>query len=75
MYYHPFVAVGVFLYHMYTKEKGYKDFFRRYPYCRQHKRAVILLDHIPYVLDPYTWLTIANDDWLTRNDSSPPKQD
>jgi hypothetical protein len=64
------IRFGLLGYHLYMKHQGYKDFFRRFPFCLPYKTWVIIFDHISYVLDPYIWLTIANDEWLTRNDAA-----
>lgn len=55
---------------MYMKYNTYQDFLRSHPYCRPHIWSIVALDHNSYVLGPYTWLTIARDEWLTRNDSA-----
>lgn len=57
------------LYHLHGYYKSYASFLRAHPYCWAQILGVIMLDHVPLFLEPYLWLTIHKDAWLTRDDS------
>lgn len=45
---------------------NYGAFLQAYPYCGRQLWALLLMDHIGPILDIYVYLTINNDNWLTR---------
>ncbi|KAL6849205.1 hypothetical protein ACO1O0_008735 [Amphichorda felina] len=38
----------------------------KYPYCAKHVWAFIIHEYIGFVVDIYVYLTMKNDNWLTR---------
>ena len=44
----------------------YQEFLKQYPYCRRQMWAPLLMDYIGPIVDIYVYLTMNNDDWLTR---------
>ena len=45
---------------------AYGGFLKRYPYCRHKVWALIFMDYFSPILDIYVYLTMNNDNWLTR---------
>ncbi|GIK05268.1 hypothetical protein Aspvir_009372 [Aspergillus viridinutans] len=44
----------------------YRGFLKRYPYCGRQVWAFLLMDCIGPIVDIYVYLTMNNDNWLTR---------
>lgn len=44
----------------------YRNFLRWYPYCGRQVWAFLLMDFTGPIVDIYVYLTMNNDNWLTR---------
>ncbi|OQD65636.1 hypothetical protein PENPOL_c005G01259 [Penicillium polonicum] len=45
---------------------SYRHFLKRYPFCGRQVWAFLLMDYIGPIVDIYVYLTMNNDNWLTR---------
>ena len=45
---------------------SYSSFLRKYPYCAKHVWAFVIHEYIGFAVDIYVYLTMKNDNWLTR---------